>query len=505
MNLIGAPFGTVSCLGLRAFYDAIFGHPDLAVYTIRVDEDGDYRFEDANAGVVQLANRPVPEIRGSPPRDCLSEQIAECLETNLRRCIESRETLSYARTIELADGRLSWKTTLIPVVDDPAPITHVVGVTRDISYESSLEGVAETHEALLKGLDSTMPNVVYLFDLKARRQCFVTGELSRPFGYAARDLEAMGGRIVSTLVHPDDLPRTEAHLRELATLRDGEAREIEYRLRDAEGRYRRVLSRDTAFRRDASGAVELIFGVVRDMTEQDRMEEEVRDLSDRLLRLQLEERRLIAQDLHDSTAQHLIGADLAIARIRKLCTEAGEAGCTLPVLAAALEDAQCSLDEAKREIRVQTFLLHPPLLESRGLGQALAAFAAGFGARAKLKIETRIDPAAGQVCDDLALPLFRVCQEALANVHRHAHASVVTIALTRQEDDLVLSIADDGIGIGIENLEADSTLKWGVGLAGMRERMHRLGGSLVLQRGDPGTRLIAAVPAPRTVGGRGAG
>jgi signal transduction histidine kinase len=253
-----------------------------------------------------------------------------------------------------------------------------------------------------------------------------------------------------------------------------------------------MINRDAVFKRAADGSVETLIGVAEDITEQDRMEAEVRDLSDRLLHSQLEERRLVAEDLHDSTAQHLIGADLALARIRKLCSAADRGPANIDHLNALVGEAQNSLEDAKREIRVQTYLLHPPFLESGGLGQAIAAFAAGFGTRAGLKIRTHVDAAASAIGDELAVPLFRVCQEALTNIHRHAQATTVTIALTKSGRTVTLTIADDGVGIDLSDPAA-----WGVGLAGMRERMQRLGGALALQRGDPGTRLVASVPEPR--------
>ena len=161
---------------------------------------------------------------------------------------------------------------------------------------------------------------------------------------------------------------------------------------------------------------------------------------------------------------------------------------------AALDDAQQSLQEAKREIRVQTFLLHPPLLQSRGLGVAVENFATGFAARAGLEIEVHIDRRADRVSDEFALALFRVCQEALTNVYRHARASKVTISLALSGGELSLTVLDDGIGTGQGDWSTGP--RRGVGLSGVRERMERLGGVVSVEAGHPGTRLVATVPMP---------
>jgi signal transduction histidine kinase len=157
-----------------------------------------------------------------------------------------------------------------------------------------------------------------------------------------------------------------------------------------------------------------------------------------------------------------------------------------------LAEARRALDAAKRDIRVQTFLLHPPRIESHGLAEAITAFASGFGTRAGLAVVTRIDPVADELDDEAALSLFRICQEALANIHRHARAARAAVTLECGAGRIVLTIADDGIGVD-EAVRARA-LESGVGLSSMRERMRRLGGSLALLPGEPGTKVVATLP-----------
>jgi len=284
-----------------------------------------------------------------------------------------------------------------------------------------------------------------------------------------------------------------------APLPDGDIISVAYRMKHRNGRYRHYLSRNIVFSRDASGKVELILGVAEDITDQDRMEEEVKLLSSKLLTLQIEERRRIAEELHDSTAQHLTAAGLALSRLwinmPEFDEESGQAG----LMVRALHDAELSLREAKQEIRVLSYLLHPPLIESHGLRKTMLSFCIGFGERAGLEVDVRIGEGTDLINDEISVALFRVCQEALANVHRHARATKVVVGLEVNKTTIQLGVRDNGIGFDKEKL-ADGA-RVGVGLSGMRERMQRLGGTIQLRDKGRGTSLIASVPRPDEVRG----
>lgn len=149
------------------------------------------------------------------------------------------------------------------------------------------------------------------------------------------------------------------------------------------------------------------------------------------------------------------------------------------------------LKDAEREIRVLSYLLHPPAIASQGLATVLRNFALGFGGRAGVMVDVSIDRKVNSAPNHLAIPLLRVCQEALTNVHRHAHATKVSVKLEVSETSIELSIADDGIGMKAQSRGRAGQV--GVGLSGMKERMDRLGGSLAIAH-DNGTTLAATLP-----------
>jgi signal transduction histidine kinase len=227
----------------------------------------------------------------------------------------------------------------------------------------------------------------------------------------------------------------------------------------------------------------------REVTERKRAEEQLRQLSVRLMTLQDEERRRIARDLHDTTGQTLAAMKMTTALIQR--TAAG------PDMHRLLDDLNALTDEAVQEIRTTSYLLHPPLLDEAGVASAVQWFVEGFSKRSGIQVRCEIAETLQRPPRNHELVLFRVLQESLTNVHRHSGASAATIKLNVNADHFVLEIADNGTGIPKEcikrfNEDGHGT---GVGLVGMRERVHELGGQLDIQSSPAGTTVRVALPA----------
>jgi signal transduction histidine kinase len=432
--------------------------------------------------------RPEETVKGCSPAECLIPEIASSLEENLRLCFETGKVHSYERSMDMPHGHMSVTTTLTPIVNRERAIGHIVGMARDITLERDLLSAVGQRTSVMEGIDATAPGLIYLFDVKRQCSRYLGG--ASPQGYDADEFARMGSRIIAEQLHPDDLPAVGRHLDALGRLRDGEVAALEYRLRHKDGHYVHCLSRDTVFSRDSAGEVELILGIAIDISEQKGMEQEVRHLSEQLVTMRSDERRRIAQDLHDSTGQHLIAAELALIRVQAAHAE-WLAGGAATSMADALTDVMDEIKEAEREIRVLSFLLHPPSIETRRPSEAMRSLAVGFGSRAGIDVEAAIDPAADALPDDVAVSLFRVCQEALTNVHRHARPSKVKVTLEMRETTVSLAVADDGGGFDPANHKLVGGS--GLGLSGMRDRMQALGGSLEIHS-NGGTEVIATAP-----------
>jgi len=220
-----------------------------------------------------------------------------------------------------------------------------------------------------------------------------------------------------------------------------------------------------------------------------RAEEQLRHLSVRLMTLQDEERRRIARDLHDTAGQMLAALKMVVAAV-------GRQAIAVPELLPLVEEMNGLLDETLREIRTTSYLLHPPLLDEAGFSSAARWFLEGFAKRSNIEVQCELPETGERWSREYELVLFRVLQESLTNVHRHADASAANIKVTLEDNQVRLEVCDNGRGIEQDRLkrfqEANSTI--GVGIAGMRERVRQVGGTLDIRSDKSGTTVIVALP-----------
>lgn len=197
-----------------------------------------------------------------------------------------------------------------------------------------------------------------------------------------------------------------------------------------------------------------------------------------LLHAEDDERRRIARELHDGTAQYLTGAKLMLGamkvedRAEKIRVE-----------------VEALLTNALEEIRSLSYVLHPPALEEMGLGPAIRQMAEGFARRTGLALQIDIDDGFPKMARSIEFALYRVAQEALANVHRHAGSPRATISLRQAGEMVLLSIRDYGVGLS-ESAQHSA----GVGLAGMRLRLEFVNGHITLNNMMPGLLVEAWAP-----------
>jgi signal transduction histidine kinase len=221
----------------------------------------------------------------------------------------------------------------------------------------------------------------------------------------------------------------------------------------------------------------------------EQAEAQLRHLSLRLMTLQDEERRRIARELHDTAGQTLAAMKMSTALIRQNQV-------THPDLTVLLDDLDALTDEALQEVRTTSYLLHPPLLDESGICSAARWFAEGFARRSGIEVHCDIQEKMERPSRECELVLFRILQEGLTNVHRHSAASAATVRLARDAGQFHLEVGDNGKGIPQERLRqiSSSVNTTGVGIAGMRERVRELGGSIDIQSDETGTIIYALLP-----------
>ena len=221
-------------------------------------------------------------------------------------------------------------------------------------------------------------------------------------------------------------------------------------------------------------------------------QDQLRTLSARLLRLQDEERRRVARDLHDSTGQTLSALKMNLAALQRLFTE------SLGNVSQLLGDSGTLTDQAIQEIRSISYLLHPPLLDEAGFQSAAKWYVEGFGQRSGIKTTLKMNDI--HLKKESELVLFRVLQESLTNVLRHSGSKTVDVNLTSDQQNAVLSIRDFGSGIAPERLSAlsEAGIGVGVGLGGMKQRVSQVGGHLDVKSDSTGTLVTATLPLAAT-------
>ena len=324
-------------------------------------------------------------------------------------------------------------------------------------------------------------------------------------------IEELRELTIFEVTHADDLERTRANLGGLLT---GEIPDLAYEKRYVRKNGSIVWSRTTVtLLKDAAGKPHFVLGVIEDITSRKLVEmalrqahdhlekrveertaelkaanESLRDLSARLLKVQDDERRRLARELHDSVGQILAALSMNISVVQSQAHKLDPLGAR-----AILENAQL-VQQASSEIRTLSHLLHPPLLEIAGLASALRWYVDGFSERSQIRVDLEIPPDFSRLQNDTELAIFRIVQECLTNIHRHSGSSTATICIQQEGSRLRVQVRDNGKGIpSAKQSEIVDASRGGVGLGGIRERLRQLGGTLELQSNGTGTVVNATL------------
>ena len=238
--------------------------------------------------------------------------------------------------------------------------------------------------------------------------------------------------------------------------------------------------------RDAGGGLQMYEGSIEDISRRKKSEAALRNLSRRVLKAEDDERRRIAKELHDSTAQDLVAVMLNLGMLEEELAEPH------PKALEILADSAALIERSTTDIRTLAYLLHPPRLDELGLVGGLTEYAAGLSNRSDVRIRVDVPTDFGRLSEDVEIALFRVAQESLANVLRHSGSDAATIRLKRENGKVMLEVEDYGRGIPA-GLASQPGAR-GVGIAGTRERLQHFGGVLEIDSTERGTTIRAVVP-----------
>ena len=374
------------------------------------------------------------------------------------------------------------------------PVVRIVGTHLDMSELRRAEAALRENEERLKLAFAGAQEGVWDWNLETNAVVY-SSRWKEMLGYADDEIEPHVGAW-ERLLHPDDREKAERLNESIKAGAD--TYEGEFRLLHKDGHYVEVLSRGYPVRRVSGGPIVRIVGTHFDLTERKRAEAERarRELLARLVFAQEDERRRIAREMHDQFGEQLTALAL---RIRLLKDAAGDR----PELGAHIESMEAIAQRLDHDVDQLVWQLRPTALDDLGLRAALGNYVHDWSARvgiaAHLHTSGLLDD---RLPADVETALYRIAQEALTNVAKHAAASNVEVILERRTDSVILVVEDDGRGF---DPASRNTATDGFGLVGMRERAALVGATLEIESSSGnGTAILVrmattAVPGKATL------
>jgi len=460
-------------------------------YRAIVEDQTDFIFRYLPDGSITFVNKALCRYFGRTRESFLTSEVSDFVaEEDVHRVSEIIRHLTpeapvatFDHRVNAPNGSMAWfRRTERATFTESGKLWELQSVARDVTQTHLSRQKIEASETRYRRLFETASDGILIIKQSNATIAAVNPKLC---GLLNLPRSAIIGRRMEILPPFKD-SKTVRLLRKL--LDDTQSvREIEITLVSEDGERRTSEVTASFYDEEDERVVQLNF---RDITLRRQANEELRQLSGHLMLLQDAERRRIARELHDSTAQNLSAVQMSLTQIENAIpgTEAKAI--------AALQETRMLTDLSLNEIRTISYLLHPPLLDEVGLIFALRWYVDGFMARTEKIVRLEIPDSLQRLSAEIETTIFRIVQEGLTNVHRHSGARRAWIRLALEADRLMLEIRDDGHGMTPASaLPAQSGISvLGVGIAGMRERLRQFNGSLVVESDRNGTVIRASLP-----------
>ncbi|WP_287183657.1 PAS domain S-box protein [Paraburkholderia sp.] len=452
--------------------------------------DSECRPSYVNPAVAKAFAMTQEDFVGKRVRELELEPVSEpaqndLLEAGIRRVFEEGQPNEHEARWQLADHERCYEIRHVPEKDSEGRVVSVLGIGRDITRLRSAELALRASERAYRTLAENAPDPIIRYDRNCNR-IYVNPEYERVTGHKA---EHVLGR------SPAQISFGPAHLiapftEKLAGIMDsGIPEEMDYTY-EANGKtvwwYVRAVPEY-----DEHGAIQSVLTIWRNVTEHKEAErrllesyELLRELASRRETAREEERRRIAREMHDELGQHLTALRMGVSALRL------QFGHEHPALAERIQNILSLSDQTIQVVRDVVSSLRPSVLDA-GIAAALEWLTAEFSrTNGQITCRLRVIEADLVLSEELAVALFRIVQEALTNITRHARARQVVITLKRRGDDCVLEVCDDGRGF-----DPVAIRKKSFGLAGMKERVLMLGGKIgIASTRGAGTAVKVSIP-----------
>jgi two-component system, NtrC family, sensor kinase len=258
----------------KEFLSSIYDSVDYSIFVIDVGADGEFRYAGWNRAAELLSGICNELGCGKTPEELLSESTAAFFRDKLRECLLENSSIFYEQAVSFGTREVWSITTLTPLRDEFGKICRIVSSAVDITERKKAEAALQESQIFIEQIANASPNILYLYDEVEQRNIYTNREITATMGYTIEEVQNMGSNLLATIIHPDDLAKLPDYLQKLeAAPDDGEVVEFEYRMRDKNGYWHWLISREIVFSRTDSGKIKQRLGTATDVTDRKKAEQ----------------------------------------------------------------------------------------------------------------------------------------------------------------------------------------------------------------------------------------
>ncbi|MCV3216962.1 PAS domain-containing protein [Plectonema radiosum NIES-515] len=292
---------------LRTIYDGV----ECSIFVIDVLENGEFRSGGWNLNAEKAIGKCSAEVVGQNLTEIFGATKAAEIHHKCNTCLVAGVAIFFEECLTLC-GEEKWLlTTFNPVFDTEGKIYRLVGTTFDITERKKVEVALQASQHFIQRITDSIPNTIYIYDLEEQRNIYANHEIAEILGYSIEEIQKMGAELLPKTLHPDDWEKVLTHYQKFTTAVDGKIFELEYRMKDVDGKWHWVYSRDTSFNRTADGKVKQILGVATDITVRKeaemKLQQQAEYLEKTLNKLQRTQTQLIQSEKMSSLGNMVAG------------------------------------------------------------------------------------------------------------------------------------------------------------------------------------------------------
>lgn len=394
-------------------------------------------------------------------------------------CTEQRQDHEFEYRMIAADGSVVWLHDIVSVKVEPGGATYLSGIMLDITQRKRAEEELRQKTEILQKIFDNVPVMVVFRDARGQAK-LVNREWERTFGWTLTELQERSGDILNE-VYPDPIHRRRA--RDTIAAANSQWSHFRAKVRDG-----CLIDTSWAVSRLSDGTS---VSIGQNITDRTRADAERRRLLQRLITAQEDERRHLSRELHDNLGQYLSALLLGLESLARMPDLPPAAVSQLSYLKETTKQFELDVHSVALELR-------PTTLDDLGLEAALSSFAREWAKRHDQRIKVVFN-SSGFANPDQRLPfdvevaIYRVVQEALTNASRHSNAEIVSIILERDNEQVRVTIEDDGVGFDVDKVMSSPVENRRLGLLSMQERVQMVGGEFKIDSGA-GTTIVVTIP-----------